>query len=256
MDDRRFEALEKALASAGMDPGQAMELLRLWGQDDLGFGRVDWVRGALGVFPEVVLGQGKTTSQVIPIVSSLLARNGLAMVSRVSDEMGAALLAAFPQGEHHPAEGMFVAGSFAGEVSPEEGKVAVVTGGTSDLPVAGEAAVVLEAMGVSVDRINDVGVAGIHRLGTVIPRIRSASVCIVCAGMDAALVSVVGGLFPGPVVAVPVSTGYGASLGGFTALMASLASCSPGVSVMNIDNGLGAAACALRILRGHHTKLC
>jgi hypothetical protein len=250
MDDRRFSSLERALDSVGLSLPEAMELLRAHGHDDLGFSRVDWVRGVLAVLPEVVLGQGKTPAHVVPIVSSMLGRTGLAMVSRVSDEMGSALSSAFPEGVFHALERFFVAGKYSGAVPGNEGSVAVVTAGTSDLPVAGEAALVLRTMGVSVELISDVGVAGIHRLGPVLPRILSASVCIVCAGMDAALVSVLGGLFPGPVVAVPVSTGYGASLGGLTALFSSLSSCSPGIGVMNIDNGLGAAAFALRHLRG------
>lgn len=250
MSDQRHAALEDVLRSAGLSPGEAMEMLRRMGQDDLGFSRVDWVRGSLAVLPEVVLGQGKTLGQVKSIASSLYERSGLAIVSRVSPAMGIGLQKAFPSGTLHRSERLFVLGSFTGHVAPEEGSVAVVTAGTSDLSAAGEAAVVLSTMGVSVDLVSDVGVAGIHRLAPVLPRILEASVCIVCAGMDAALVSVVGGLFPGPVVAVPVSTGYGASLGGFTALLSSLSSCSPGVSVVNIDNGIGAAACALRILRG------
>lgn len=250
MDDGRFASLGKALDSAGLSPGEAIELLRQIGQDDLGFSRVDWVRGSLAVLPEVVLGQGKTLEQVVAIASALHDRNGLAIVSRVPSEIGEGLREAFPEGNFHRLERVFVLGRFNGPVPSREGSVAVVTAGTSDLAVAGEAALVLRTMGVSVDLVSDVGVAGIHRLGPVLPRILAASVCIVCAGMDAALVSVLGGLFPGPVVAVPVSTGYGASLLGFTALFSSLSSCSPGVSVVNIDNGLGASACALRILRG------
>ncbi len=250
MDDARLAALEEALRSAGISPGEAMALLRVWGQDDLGFCRVDHARTSLAVIPEVVLGEGKTSEQVTAIAKAMLARNGLAIISRASPEIGRSLSASFPEGGYHPLERMFIAGEYGGAVPEGEGTTAIVTAGTSDLPVAGEAVLTLRTMGASVDLIGDVGVAGIHRLGPMLPRILSASVCIICAGMDAALVSVLGGLFPGPVIALPVSTGYGASMRGMTALFSSLASCSPGIGVVNIDNGIGAAACALRILRG------
>jgi len=124
----------------------------------------------------------------------------------------------------------------------------VVSAGTSDLHAAEEAAVILETVGAEVERVYDVGVAGIHRLGKVLPLIRQCSICVVCAGMDAALPTVLGGLYRGPIIAVPTSTGYGTAFHGVTALNSMLCSCSPGITVVNIDNGLGAAAAALRIL--------
>ena len=239
--------LLEVLKAAGIDPGDAVSALRGAGLDDLGFSVVDSSRGGRQPLPEVVFGEGKTAPQVVAIARALFARTGLAIVSRVSEGTAAELLSAFPTGRLHSLSRMFVVGEYTGAFSTSS-SVVVVTAGTSDLPVAEEAVVILETMGVPVKLIADVGVAGIHRLSNVLPDILAASVCIACAGMDAALVSVLGGLFPGPVVAVPVSTGYGAALSGFTALFSSLSSCSPGVTVVNIDNGIGSAAAALRIL--------
>ncbi len=240
--------LLEVLGKAGIDPGEAVSALREAGLDDLGFSVVDSSRGERQPLPEVVFGQGKTVEQILAITEALLTRTGLAIVSRVPDDFSSSLLNAFPAGKLHTLSRMFVVGEYTGSFKAT-GSVVVVTAGTSDLPVAEEAVVILETMGVPVKLIADVGVAGIHRLGNVLPDILSASVCIACAGMDAALISVLGGLFPGPVIAVPVSTGYGAAMSGFTALFSSLSSCSPGVCVVNIDNGIGAAAGALRILR-------
>ncbi len=235
------------LENQGITAEQASAMLRRTGSDNLGFSVVDHSRGGRQYLPEVVFAQGKTTEQTVSIMEVLLDRSGLAIASRVSPQAAEALCVEFPSGVWHRMERLFIAGS-----CPEEKKVsgtaAVVTAGTSDLPVAGEAKLILETMGVTVSQFADVGVAGIHRLSSVLPDIMKCSLCICCAGMDAAIVSVLGGLFPGPVIAVPVSTGYGAALSGFTALLSSLSSCSPGVTVVNIDNGLGGAAAALRIL--------
>jgi len=239
--------LLKQLEALGVSPAEAAALLRQAGVDDLGFSVVDYTRGARQPLPEVVFAQGKTSAQVVQIMAALFRRSGLAIASRVTDEAAAELAAEFPSGIWYKLSGMFVAGEYSGSFRTDS-SVAVVTAGTSDLPVAGEARIILEVMGVHVKQFADIGVAGIHRLGNVLPEILPCSVCICCAGMDAALVSVMGGLFPGPVIAVPVSTGYGASLSGFTALFSALSSCSPGITVVNIDNGLGAAAAALRIL--------
>ncbi|MCD6588949.1 MAG: nickel pincer cofactor biosynthesis protein LarB [Candidatus Fermentibacteraceae bacterium] len=243
-----IEHLLKILNAAGIKPGEAVSTLRSAGLDDLGFSVVDSRRGERQPLPEVVFGEGKTVEQVVAIAQTLFKRTGLAIVSRVPEGFELRLNEVFPTGKMDDLSRMFVAGEYTGSFKTA-GSVVVVTAGTSDLPVAEEAVIVLETMGVSVKLLADVGVAGIHRLSNVLPDILSASVCIACAGMDAALVSVLGGLFPGPVIALPVSTGYGVALDGFTALFSSLSSCSPGVSVVNIDNGVGAAAVALRILK-------
>lgn len=243
-----IESLKLVLKAAGVDPQEAAGILRKEGLDDLGFSVVDSGRGARQFLPEVVLGEGKAVSQIVAITRSLYKKSGLAIVSRVSEEVGKELKKNFSNGTFYNLERMFVLGKYDGTFTTEE-SVVIVSAGTSDLPVAGEAEIILKTMGVSVKLIADVGVAGIHRLSNVLPEILSSSICIACAGMDAALISVLGGLFPGPVIAVPVSTGYGAAMSGFTALFSSLSSCSPGVTVVNIDNGIGAAAGALRILK-------
>ncbi len=250
MIDRKLEELLAAVARGEITPGNALQSLRDSAGENLGFARVDHSRGERQTLPEIVFAEGKKPCDVLRIMQSLFDRTGLAMASRVDNEVSRLLLDSFPSGAFHEDARVFTVGEYAGESVESEGSVAVLTAGTSDIPVAEEACVVLETLDVSVSRFFDVGVSGIHRLGGVVDEIRQASVCIVCAGLDAALPSVVGGLFRGPVVAVPVSTGYGAAFAGVSALLSCLNSCSPGVCVMNIDNGIGAAAAALRVLRG------
>ena len=242
-----LKELLKLLEREGISPSQAISMLRDHGVRDTGFARVDTARGVLGVFPEIVLAQGKTPGQVVEIARHLLERSGSAIVSRVDSACAEALKAEFAEGVYHSVARVFSAGERS-DARRIFGNVAMVTAGTSDMPAAEEAGVVLEHLGVSVERLYDVGVSGLHRLQGVLDRLRDASVALVFAGMDAALPSVVGGLFPGPVIAVPTSTGYGTAFGGVTALLSALNSCSPGVLVLNIDNGIGAAAAAVRIL--------
>lgn len=231
--------------------GAAEAMRRIAGMhiDRLGFASVDLLRGCRQALPEVVLGAGKLPGETLAIVRSLLDRTGFALASRLPPECSALLVAEIPDGRFDARARCFAAGK-GPEAPAGEGPVAVVTAGTSDLPAAEEAAFVLVEMSVKTLKLYDVGVSGLHRLGGSLDDLMSASAVIVCAGMDAALPSVVGGLLPVPVIAVPTSTGYGVSFGGVAALLAVLNSCSPGVCVMNIDNGLGAAAAALRILRG------
>ncbi len=250
MNDRRLEELLAAVARGKITPGDALQSLRDSAGENLGFARVDHSRGERQVLPEVVFAQGKEPGEVLCIMQVLFERSGLAIASRVDIETSLLLREEMPEGVWHEKARIFVAGSGTPDREDGTGSVALLTAGSSDIPVAEEAGVILETLGVRVARFFDVGVSGIHRLGGVVDEIRQASVCIVCAGMDAALPSVVGGLFRGPVIAVPVSTGYGTAFGGVTALLSCLNSCSPGVTVMNIDNGVGAAAAALRILRG------
>ena len=241
-----LERLLRLLAEQGVSPEEAISMLRDHGVRDTGFARVDTARGVLGVFPEIVLAEGKTPRQVVAIAGELAGRSGSALVSRVDGECAEALQGEFPRGRMHRQARMFVVGEAEGR--QWAGSAALVTAGTSDLHASEEAGLVLEHLGVSVERLYDVGVSGLHRLQGVLDRLRAASVALVFAGMDAALPSVVGGLFPGPVIAVPTSTGYGTAFGGVTALLSALNSCSPGVTVLNIDNGIGAAAAAVRIL--------
>jgi pyridinium-3,5-biscarboxylic acid mononucleotide synthase len=213
---------------------------------DLGFARVDTHRALRTGDPEVVYGAGKTPAQLVEIVTALRAAHPErpALVTRVTDAGRAALRAAFPLREE-PA-GRCVA---VGDPRPASGVVAVVCAGTSDLPVAAEAAFTAEAFGAAVTRVNDVGVAGIHRLLSARPLLDGADCVVVVAGMDGALPSAVGGLVGVPVVAVPTSVGYGAAFGGLAALLTMLNSCAPGVVVCNIDNGFGAGVFASRVAR-------
>lgn len=211
---------------------------------DLGFARVDLDREDRQGLPEVVYGPGKTPAQVAAIVQTLLAHNtGPVLVTRVEAEPARAVLAEVPGGRYSPGARLLVwrpapANAFT---------VAVAAAGTSDGPVAEEAAEVAAAVGFSVDTVTDVGVAGIHRLLAEADRLREADAVIVVAGMEGALASAVGGLVACPVIAVPTSTGYGAGLEGVTALLAMHASCAAGITVVNIDSGFGAAMAAFRL---------
>ena len=242
-----LERLLDLLQREGLSPSEAITMLRDHGVRDTGFARVDTARGLLGVFPEIVLAEGKTPGQVLAIGRELLSRTGSAVFSRVDAECAEALEGKFSSGSYHAQARMFTVGDGSDGVELS-GTVALVSAGTSDLHAAEETGVLLSHLGVSVERLYDVGVSGLHRLQGVLDRLRDATVAVVFAGMDAALPSVVGGLFPGPVIAVPTSTGYGTAFGGVTALLSALNSCSPGVAVLNIDNGVGAAAAAVRIL--------
>lgn len=250
MKDRDLHRLLKTLGDSGLSPGEALEMLNSHMTHHLGFAVVDGGRGSRSVLPEVVMAGGKTPGELAEVTRSLLENTGLAIVSRLETDAGDGLGKLIPEGRYYRRCGLFVAGEYSGDRNQDEGHVAIVSAGTSDLHASEEAAVVLETMKADVQRFYDVGVAGLHRIAGAMPSIRKAAVCIVFAGMDAALPTVLGGLFRGPVVAVPTSTGYGTAFGGVTALLSMLNSCSPGICVMNIDNGLGAAAAALRMIRG------
>jgi pyridinium-3,5-biscarboxylic acid mononucleotide synthase len=230
-------------------PGEALDsvmaLLRASSYEDLGFARVDhdreWRQGS----PEVVFGLGKTPSQIATIASRIVARGHTLLVTRATEEAFAAVQAIVPGARFH-ATARAIAFRQQ-DALPGKGTILVAAAGTSDLPVAEEACVTAEVMGNAVDRLFDVGVAGIHRLLGEHVRLAAARVVVVVAGMEGALPSVVGGLVKVPVIAVPTSVGYGASFGGVAALLGMLNSCAAGVSVVNIDNGFGAAAIASRI---------
>lgn len=217
----------------------------------LGFARVDVLRGTRQPLPEVILGKGKTPSDIVEIARVLMEHSGHAIATRLDGEAVSALREAFPEGRLCERAMAFAVGRSSRPRPRGEPAVAIVSAGTADLRSAEEAAFVLEEMRAVVRRFYDVGVAGIHRLGEALPGIEGCGACIAVAGMDAALPSVLGGLVGIPLVAVPTSTGYGSAFEGLSALLAMLNSCVPGVTVVNIDNGLGAAAAVLRILRGH-----
>ena len=208
---------------------------------DLGFAAVDQHRALRKGFPEVIFGAGKTAEQVVAIASEILAADGRVLTTRVNAEQARALKKKFRHTVHHEA-----ARCLTLETSPlpkRPGTIAIVAAGTTDLPVAEEAAVTADFMGNTVQRIYDVGVAGLHRLLRRLPEIQSANVVIVVAGMEA-LPSVVGGLIGKPIIGVPTSVGYGSHFGGLTALLGMLNSCASGLTVVNIDNGFGAGYAA------------
>ena len=222
--------------------------------DDLGFAVVDLDRERRQGLPEIVYGPGKTADEIVAIATSLLTHcEGPVLVSRLEPDAANDVLARVPQGPDD--HGAYDAGArvLAWRASPAgDVRLAVVSAGTSDGPVAREAAGVARAIGLQVDEYADLGVAGIHRLLDRADDIADADLVIVVAGMEGALASVVGGLVPVPVIAVPTSTGYGAALEGVTALLAMLSSCAAGVTVVGIDNGLGAALAAHRLATSLH----
>lgn len=228
-------------------PSAAAERLASLPYEDLGHARVDHHRSLRSGLPEVIFAAGKTTEQVLAIFSSLAVDGVDVLATRVEEATAAALKARFPSATHNSAARTVA----LRQTTPMAGagRIAVVCAGTSDIPVAEEAAVSAETFGAQVVRLFDVGVAGLHRLLSVRDDLRSAHAVIVCAGMEGALPSVVGGMVGVPVIAVPTSIGYGASFSGAAALLGMLNSCSPNVTVVNIDNGFGAAYTAVLIAR-------
>jgi len=212
---------------------------------DLGFAQVDMHRALRKGFPEVIFGSGKTPEQVVSIAARILEREQRILITRVNGEHARVLRRKFRSAAHHEAARCVTIEK--SPLSKRSGTVAVLCAGTSDLPVAEEAAVTADIMGNHVERIYDVGVAGLHRLLRRLESIQSANVIIAVAGMEGALPSVVAGLVSRPVIAVPTSVGYGASFGGLAALLGMLNSCGSGVTVVNIDNGFGAGYAASQI---------
>ncbi len=250
MKAEQLEALLAEVAAGRLTPGAALERLRHLPYEDLSFARIDHHRALRQGQPEVVFCQGKPLEQVVAICERLEAATGSFLGTRATEAMAEALRQRFPRVVWNPvARTVFLAHAEARAPGPDAGPVLVISAGTSDLPVAEEAAVVAEAFGSRVERLMDVGVAGLHRLLSAGDTLKQARVVIVVAGMEGALPSVVGGLVAVPVIAVPTSVGYGASFGGLAALLGMLNSCAAGVTVVNIDNGFGAAAAASRICR-------
>ncbi len=247
MDTAQLRALLAQVSAGAVDVDAAMERLRHLPFENLGFAMVDHHRALRHGIPEVVLGSGKTTEQVSAIAASLLARASNVLVTRVSAETAERLKREHTDAEYFPACGAVRV--WRDRAVLGKGKIAVVCAGTSDLFVAEEAQVTAEVMGNEVDLIPDVGVAGIHRLMHNRERLTEARVVVVCAGMEGALPSVVGGLVAAPVIAVPTSVGYGASFHGLAALLGMLNSCASNVTVVNIDNGFGAGYVASLINR-------
>jgi len=262
MSDPRLRELLEDVAGGATSPDDALDRLRTLPFADLGFARVDHHRPLRQGFPEAVYAPGKTPEQCAAIVAELVAgptpgpilparadeqataAGGPVLLTRADHEQAAAALALTPGGRYDPAARLAV----WKPLPRRTGSAVVACAGTADLPVAEEAAATLSALGWPPTRLTDVGVAGIHRLLVEEPVLQAADVIVVVAGMEGALASAVGGLAAAPVISVPTSAGYGSSLEGVTALLAMLASCAPGVAVMGIDNGYGAAMAAARIL--------
>lgn len=258
MDAAALQSLLERVRDGSMPVAAAADALRDLPYQDLGYARLDHHRPLRTGWPEVVLGQGKTPQQVAGIVAAMAGRGHPVLVTRAPQETYDAVAAVAPAAEYHTlargivipdcavADGESVA---AGAPPPPTEGLLIVTAGTADLPVAEEAALTASLMGCPPQRINDVGVAGLHRLLSQRDALRAARVIIVIAGMEAALAGVVAGLVSAPVIAVPTSAGYGASFGGLAALLGMLNACAPGVAVVNIDNGFGAGYLAAQICR-------
>jgi NCAIR mutase (PurE)-related protein len=249
-------AMLRAYKSGEATEGELADRLTSLPFEDIGFAKIDHHRSLRSGMPEAIYAEGKTPEQVAAIFARMAATGVPVLATRAGAEHAAAVQAVTPEAHYHLlARCVALAGKHASApdggsgAQAERGHIAVVCAGTSDLPVAEEAALTAELYGARVTRMTDVGVAGIHRLLAQVPVLRTADVVIACAGMEGALPSVVGGLVAVPVIAVPTSVGYGASLHGIAALLGMLNSCSPNTAVVNIDNGFGAGYLACLIAR-------
>ena len=243
-----LKALLQAVAEGRVSPEQALEQLRLLPYESVEFARIDHHRALRKGFPEVVFCPGKTPEQVAEIVARLVP-HGRVLATRATLEQYEAVRQRVPEAVYHPEARAIRVGEFP--EAPETPYGVVVSAGTADIPVAEEAALTARMMGVAVRTLYDVGVAGLHRLLEHLPMLMEARAIVVVAGMEGALPSVVGGLVPCPVIAVPTSVGYGAHFGGLAPLLTMLNTCAPGVSVVNIDNGFGAGYCLALIVKQH-----
>jgi NCAIR mutase (PurE)-related protein len=247
MDQERLRDLLLRFKEGRLDMDQALERMRHLPYEDLGFAQVDHHRSIRQGFPEVIFGQGKTPQQIARIAASLLERSSNLLITRANQEAFEQVREIAAEAEYHQSCGAI---SVRRDTTLRgRGVISVVTAGTSDMAVADEAAITAEIMGNRVERIFDVGVAGIHRVLSRRESLRSARVIVCVAGMEGALPSVVGGLVSAPVIAVPTSVGYGASFNGLAALLGMLNSCASNVAVVNIDNGFGAGFVASLINR-------
>jgi NCAIR mutase (PurE)-related protein len=252
MNRDRLEKILKSLHSDEMSVSDALEQLKRLPFEDLQFAKLDHHRELRRGIPEAIYSPGKTQGQIMEIAQKALDRNGEAVFTRMTaDAFGALRESLGDRVRWYPDASIVTVGV---EERKKEGKILVITAGTSDIPVAEEAAVTCEILGCEVARLYDVGVAGVHRLTSHLDMLESADVLIVLAGMEGALPSVIAGLTDRPVIAVPTSIGYGASFGGIAALLGMLSSCSGGIGVVNIDNGFGAGALAVVIIRNLYSE--
>lgn len=247
MDREQLRSLLEQVRTGEMDVGSALDRMRHLPFEDLGFAKVDHHRALRHGIPEVIFAKGKTSEQVVAIAACLLENSQNVLITRASRECADLVTGRLTGAEYFPLSG--VIRFWRDRAIRGRGKIAVVCAGTSDMPVAEEAQITAEIMGNQVETIHDIGVAGIHRLMNNRERLTEAKVVVVCAGMEGALPSAVGGLVSCPVIAVPTSIGYGASFNGLAALLGMLNSCASNVAVVNIDNGFGAGYVASLINR-------
>jgi NCAIR mutase (PurE)-related protein len=247
MNERDIEEILQAHRAGNLSVTEATDRLKNLSYENIGFARVDHSRADRQGFPEVIFGEGKTKEQIVGIFERLIARSANVLITRTTPEIYGEVRNVFTDAEWH-ADARVIR-VFRDKTELGTGEIAIVTAGTSDIPVAEEAALTAETMGNRVKRIWDAGVAGIHRILAERTHIQNSRVVIVVAGMEGALPSVVGGLVKAPVIAVPTSVGYGASFGGIAALLGMLNSCASNVTVVNIDNGFGAGFVASLINR-------
>jgi len=249
MDIAKLKDLLSRVSSGECQVDEALETLKHWPAEMLDFAHVDHHRNLRTGLPEVVYGENKNADQIATILKKFMQHSSVAMATRISPEKAARVCEEIPALTYHEAARMLTANDLAIDAGARRGLIAVVSAGTSDIPVAAEAAVTARCLGNRVEEVYDVGVAGIHRLLGHRELLDAASVLVVVAGMEGALPSVVGGLVDKPVIAVPTSIGYGTGFGGIAALLGMLNSCAPGVAVVNIDNGFGAGCIAAAINR-------
>jgi NCAIR mutase (PurE)-related protein len=248
MNIQKLENLLKNVKSGKASIDEAMAQLKLLPFEDLGHTRIDHHRSLRKGFPEVIWGEGKTSGEILAITKQLRNKGQNVLITRLEKKKARAVQKVFPKSQYYPRSRVLTYLTHAVKIEGK-GMVLVITAGTTDIPVAEEAALTVEFMGSRVETLYDVGVAGIHRLLSEKKRLAAARVLIVVAGMEGALPSVVGGLVDKPVIAVPTSVGYGTSFGGIAALLTMLNSCASGVAVVNIDNGFGAGCMASLINR-------
>jgi len=246
VDKDKLLYLLDQIAKGKVSPEEASHQLRDLPYADLGFARVDSHRSLRHGYAEVVFSPGKSADQIVSIVQKLRETHDLVIASRADRKLAEEVLQAFPEGRYEKLARALVFGRMP-DTAGGAAIVNVVTAGTADIPVAEECALFLSCAGVPLQRLYDVGVAGIHRLLDNVALLRRGAITVVCAGMDGALPSVVGGILDGPVIAVPTSVGYGAAFDGLAPLLSMLNSCAAGITVVNIDNGFGAAYAALRM---------
>jgi NCAIR mutase (PurE)-related protein len=239
--------------SGGLSITQAIQELSILPYEELDFAKIDHHRNIRIGFPEVILGTGKTTEQIVTIATHLSTSSTKLLITHINDETYIAVKAAINDASYNSVARAIIVNRQQNETLLRG--ITIVTGGTSDIPVAEEAAVTAELMGNKVEKIFDVGVAGLHRLLDKLPKLRQAKVLVVVAGMEGALPSVIGGLVSAPIIAVPTSVGYGANFNGLAALLTMLNSCAPGIAVVNIDNGFGAGYMAGLINLGKSEKV-